>query len=88
MLFQFHCRLREHEQGAATTEFTDRLYGRIGDATVVSRAGVVFVGFDREAESLEEALRAGIAGIRAAGGTVVEIILEPAEVARWETLPV
>ena len=88
MLFQFDCRLREREQGDATTEFTDRLYGRVGDATVVSRAGAVLVGFDREANSLEEALRAGIADISEAGGTVAEIILEPAEVARWETLSV
>lgn len=36
------------------------------DGTVVTRSGVTYVAFDRQAESLEEAIRSAIAQVRAA----------------------
>lgn len=83
MIHQFTAKLSEPESGPETTSFCERLYARAADVTSVSRGGVVLVSFDREAESLEQALRSAIADIVAAGGTVASVEIEREEIVQW-----
>jgi hypothetical protein len=46
------------------------------DGTVVTRDGVTRVAFDREAESLEEAIRSATAEVRAAGFHVTKVEMD------------
>ena len=83
MVHQFTAKLLEPESGGETTNFCERLYARAADATSASQGGTVLVSFDREAESLEQALRSAIADIVAAGGTVDSLEIEREEIAQW-----
>lgn len=46
------------------------------DGTVVTRNGVTYVAFDREAESLEEAIRSATAQVRKAGFEVARVEMD------------
>jgi hypothetical protein len=46
------------------------------DGTVVTREGVTYVAFDREAESLEEAIRSAAVQVRAAGLDVARVEMD------------
>lgn len=46
------------------------------DGTVVTRDGVTYIAFDREAESLEEAIRSATADVRAAGFEVARVEMD------------
>ena len=46
------------------------------DGTVVTRNGVTYVAFDREAESLESAIRSATAQVRAAGFEVARVEMD------------
>ena len=83
MTHQFTAKLADPEAGLATTEFCERLYAQAADATCASRGGAVCVTFDREAESLETAVRSAIADIVAAGGTVAAVEIEQEEIVQW-----
>lgn len=83
MAHQFTAKLSDPESGTETTNFCERLYALATDATSTSRGGVVLVSFDREAESLEQALRLAIADIGAAGGTVASAEIEREEIVQW-----
>jgi hypothetical protein len=55
-------------------EDCDALYeAGCDDGTIVSRDGVTFISFDRKADSLEEAIRAATADVRAAGFDVKRV---------------
>lgn len=54
----------------------DRLYGQCKDGTLITSAGITFMDFDREADSLEAAVRSAIADINAAGFRVVRLEME------------
>ena len=54
----------------------DTLYGRCKDGTLITAAGVTFMDFDRQASSLDEAVRSAIADINAAGFRVARIEIE------------
>lgn len=61
---------------------TDADYGRLfeagcDDGTVVTREGVTHIAFDREAESLEEAIRSATAQVSAAGFQVARVEMDP-----------
>ena len=61
-----------------TFDDCDRLYeAGCDDGTIVTRSGVHFIGFDREADSLEEAIRSAIANVQKAGFQVAKVELEP-----------
>lgn len=47
------------------------------DGTVVTRSGVTWIAFDREADSLEEAIRSATAQVRAAGFEVARVETNP-----------
>lgn len=55
----------------------DAFYGKTGDATVAGSEGKTLVHFDREAQSLDEALRSAVADLQAQGWQVREISVEP-----------
>ena len=62
-------------------EVTDDDCGRLfeagcDDGTVVTREGVTHIAFDREAESLEEAIRSATAQVSAAGFEVVRVEMD------------
>ncbi len=62
-------------------EFTaadaDRLYGAgCDDASILTRDGVTMVQFDREAPTLEEAIRSAIANVECAGFVVSRVEIE------------
>jgi hypothetical protein len=64
------------------TELTDQLVEDLYDAgcddgSPSSRAGVVMVTLHREAESLEQAIRLGIADVQKAGCHVGRVEIEP-----------
>jgi len=46
------------------------------DGSVWSSEGVVEIGFNREAESLEAAIRSAIGDVQKAGATVIRVTLE------------
>ena len=60
-----------------TNDDCDTLYeAGCDDGTVVTRGGVTHVAFDREAESLEEAIRSATAQVRAAGFQVTKVEMD------------
>ena len=64
------------------TELTEELADAIfaagcDDATSWQRECVVYVGFDREAASFEDAVRSAIADVQKAGCTVARVEIEP-----------
>ena len=64
------------------TELTDELVEALyesgcDDGTPGSRAGVVWVTLHREGESLEQAIRSGIADVQKAGCHVARVEIEP-----------
>ena len=66
---------------AKGTELTDDLAEAIfeagcDDATSWSSQGIVSVGFDREADSLESAIRSAVADVQKAGCTVARVQIE------------
>jgi hypothetical protein len=83
MIHQFTAKLAATESGPATTALAERLYGVAADAVFVSRNGEVCVIFDREADTLEEAVRSAISDIASAGARVLKIEIEHEEFAAW-----
>jgi hypothetical protein len=68
------------------TELTDQLVEDLYDAgcddgSPISRAGVVMVTLHREAETLEQAIRSGIADVQKAGCQVRRVEIEPEDLA-------
>ena len=54
----------------------DALYARCKDGTLITDANVTYVDFDRQANSLDEAVRSAIADINAAGFLVARIEID------------
>ena len=64
--------------GDLSDDDCDVLYeGACDDGTVVTRSGVTWIAFDREASSLEEAIRSATAQVRAAGSEVARVEMDP-----------
>ena len=60
-----------------TNDDCDALYqAGCDDGTVVTRDGVTYIAFDREAESLEEAIRSATANVRSAGFEVARVEMD------------
>lgn len=59
---------------ALSVEECETLYeAGCDDGTIVTRKGVTFIAFDRKADSLEQAIRAATADVRAAGFDVKRV---------------
>jgi hypothetical protein len=54
----------------------DTLYGHCKDGTLITAAGVTYMDFDRQANSLDEAVHSAIADINAAGFRVARVEIE------------
>ncbi len=54
----------------------DALYARCKDGTLITAGGVTYLDFDRQAGSLDEAIRTAIADVNAAGFRVARIEIE------------
>jgi hypothetical protein len=60
-----------------TSELADRLFAAgCDDGTPSQRAGIVHIGFSREAANLESAIRSAIADVAKAGCVVARIEIE------------
>jgi len=58
-------------------EDCDALYAAgCDDGTVVTRDGITHIAFDRDADSLEEAIRSATANVRTAGFEVIRVEME------------
>ena len=55
----------------------DAFYGKTDDASVAASEGKTLIHFDREADSLDEALRSAVADVQDAGWQVCEITVQP-----------
>ena len=71
---------------AGAPELTDELAERLfaagcDDGSPSSSCGITRVVFDREAGSLEEAIRSAIANVQAAGCVVARVEIEPPQLA-------
>ena len=74
------------------TEHSDELVEALyeagcDDGSVWSSAGVVQIGFTRQADSLEEAIRSAIADVQKAGCTVARLEMEPEALAALRAGP-
>lgn len=65
------------DQYVEDLDIVDAFYGKTGDASLAGSGGKTLVHFDREASSLDEALRSAIADIQAQGWQVRDISVEP-----------
>ena len=65
------------EQYVEDLDVIDAFYGKTGDASVAGSAGKTLIHFDREADSLDDALRSALADLQAEGWQVREISVEP-----------
>lgn len=75
--YEFDLRLQDVLE--VTDEQADALFAAgCDDGTPASCNGITWVHFDREAPSLEEAIRSAIAQVQAAGFTVAKIELDVA----------
>ena len=54
------------------------------DGSVWSSEGVVHIGFSRQAESLEEAIRSAVADVQKAGSQVAQVTMEESALAALE----
>lgn len=58
-------------------EDCDRLYeAGCSDGTIVTREGVTYIAFDREADTLETAIRSASADVRAAGFDIPRVEMD------------
>lgn len=63
--------------GELTLELADRLFeAGCDDGTPSQRAGIMYIGFSREAESLESAIRSAIADVAKSGYVVTRVEIE------------
>jgi hypothetical protein len=80
MVYEFEIVLAGHD--VMTVEMGEALVqAGCDDSTTGSSGGEAFVAFDREAASLEDAIRSAIAHIRRAGFEPAEVRLAPASLA-------
>lgn len=73
MLYEFTLVLTGSPVGLDQVE---AIYGGLDDSTIVTKGGVSRVHVDREAESLESAIRSAIGQVVAAGLTVDRVEIE------------
>lgn len=63
--------------GEVNDEQCDALYAAgCDDGTIVTRDGVTHIAFDRQANSLEDAIRSATANVRAAGFEITRVEME------------
>jgi hypothetical protein len=65
------------EQYVDDLDAIDAFYGKAADASVAASEGKTLIHFDREGDSLDEALRSAVADIHDAGWQVCEITIQP-----------
>jgi len=65
------------DQYVEDLDVVDAFYGKTGDASLAGSDGKTLVHFDREADTLDEALRSAIADVQAQGWQVRDISVEP-----------
>ena len=82
IVWRFALRLKDVQ--VMTEELADALYeAGCDDGSPWSSDWQAFVGFDREADSLEEAIRSAVGNVRRAGCQVDKIEMELDEPAEW-----
>ena len=83
MVYEFELVLADHD--VMTVEMGERLVAAgCDDSTTGSTGGTAFVAFDREAASLEHAIRSAIRDVQRAGFRVAEVRMAPESLALQE----
>ncbi len=62
-----------------TEDMADAIYGRAADSGVSSRDGSVTVHFDRDAQTLDQAIRSAAADLRSVGYEVDRVTIDDEE---------
>ena len=89
MIWRFTLHLKEID--SFTDEQADALYGGgCSDGTLSSSAGRARIGFDREAATLQDAIRSAVSDVRRAGLEVDHVEIEEQELVeeelvQWQT---
>ena len=89
MIWRFTLHLKEID--SFTDEQAEALYGgRCSDGTLSSSAGRAWIGFDREAPTLQSAIRSAVSDVRQVGLEVDHVEIEEQELveeelAQWQT---
>ncbi len=65
------------EESIDNLDVLDAFYGKLQDASVASGDGRTYIHFDREADSLDDALHSAIADLLSEGWHVRKISVEP-----------
>ncbi|HUS40343.1 MAG: hypothetical protein WBF93_03050 [Pirellulales bacterium] len=73
-IFEFTITIDQYVEDLAVI---DAFYGKTGDAAVAGSEGKTSIHFDREAKSLDDALRSAVGDVQAEGWQVREISVEP-----------
>jgi hypothetical protein len=79
MVWRFTAYIRDLEEFSDV--LADTLYGRCPDSTLSSCDGRSKIGFDREADTLQSAIRSALNDINAAGLTVESVEIEADDLA-------
>ena len=66
------------EEVVDNLDVLDAFYGKVNDASVAGGDGETFIHFDREADSLDDALHSAISDLLSEGWHVRKISVEPA----------
>lgn len=65
------------EEYLVDLDIIDSFYAKVDDVSIASVEGNSLIHFDREADSLDEALRSALADIQTEGWQIREISVEP-----------
>jgi hypothetical protein len=84
MVWRFTIRLRNVAE--LTDELIEALFAAgCTDATPASSQGSAWVGFDREADTLDAAIRSAVKDLRTVGLEVARVEIEDEELVQWQT---
>ena len=84
MLWQFTIRLKGVD--IMTDDLIESLFAAgCTDGTPTSSNGSSWIGFDREADTLDAAIRSAVADVCRAGCTIERIEIEHEELSQWQT---
>lgn len=85
MIWHFTIRLKGVD--VMTDELIDALFvAGCTDGTPASSEGSAWIGFDREANALDAAIRSAVADVRRAGCAIERIEIEHEELSQWQTV--
>ncbi len=84
MIWQFTIRLKGVD--VMTDELIETLFAAgCTDGTPASSNGSAWIGFDRDADTLDAAIRSAVDDVRRAGCDIERVEIEHEELSQWQT---